>query len=68
MAEQAEQQNQKNRKKRVNTPHSREVRERYARGERYSPEASAEMRRNNYLRWEAKAKSVHGNKFDYVNS
>ena len=68
MAEQAEQQNQKKLKKRVNTPHSKEVRERYARGERYSPEASAEKRRKNYLRWEAKAKSLHGNKFDYVNS
>ena len=59
-------QNQKTKKKRVNKGHSTEVRERYARGERYSPDARVDMRRKNSLRWLAKAKTKFGEGFNYL--
>ncbi|MEC7190506.1 MAG: hypothetical protein VXW18_05340, partial [Pseudomonadota bacterium] len=58
--------NQKTMKKRVNKGHSAEVRERYARGERYSLDARVDMRRKNFSRWLAKAKTKFGENFNYL--
>ena len=49
----------------ISRTHSEKVRARYARGERYSVEATKLQRKKNHQRWLEKTKLKHGQRFDY---
>lgn len=48
--------------------HSKEKRERYAKGLRYSEDATHKKRQNNCLKWHARAVEKYGQAFDYASA
>ena len=48
--------------------HSKEKRERYAKGLRYSEDATHKKRQNNCLKWHLRAVEKYGQAFDYVST